>query len=135
MRSMSGAALPQHSAVSLLLTVVGTNTQEATPPRTEAGEACMKNNQYLPESRRLSAMCGGGAALTHRLPGGADFICLGKLNVVVHRELERMRPQPQRLNLALTFVIDPSFDQLRSENIALQQKLVVVFQRVQRVIE
>ena len=42
---------------------------------------------------------------------------------------------PQGINLALALVIQPTLDQLRSEYIALQQKLLVVFQRVQRIIE
>src|SRR6266404_7318697 len=76
--------------------------------------------------KRLSAF---GGAITKSLDQSV------KSDVVVHRELERMWPQSQRLNLALTLVIGPAFDQLRSEYIALQQKLVVVFQSVQRIIQ
>src|SRR5207248_5089949 len=39
------------------------------------------------------------------------------LNVVVHRELERVRPQAQRLNLAFAFVFDPAIDQALREHI------------------
>jgi len=52
------------------------------------------------------------------------------LNVVIHRELERVRPQAQRLNLAFTLVFDPAIDHALREHITLEQEFVIILQRV-----
>src|ERR1051326_2593679 len=43
-----------------------------------------------------------------------------------------MRPHAQRLNLTISLVVDPAFDQLWTENVALQQKVVIGFERLDR---
>src|SRR5271165_3901299 len=53
-------------------------------------------------------------------------------NVVIQRELVRMRTQPDRIRLVLTLVIDKGLDQLFAEDIALQQEAVILFQAIQR---
>ena len=53
-----------------------------------------------------------------------------RLNIIIQRELERMRPHAQRLNLTISLVVDPAFDQLWTENVALQQKVVIGFERL-----
>src|SRR3989475_2031656 len=52
-------------------------------------------------------------------------------NVEVQSELIRVRTQLHRLELLLALVLDPGFDQVLGENSALEQKLVVAFERVQ----
>ena len=56
-------------------------------------------------------------------------------NVVVERELVRMRPQPDRLGFRFPLVIDESLEQFLGENIALEQELMVLFEAAQRFFE
>lgn len=49
------------------------------------------------------------------------------LHVVIQRKLIRMRTQAQRINLIFTFVINPGFDHVFGEDIAFEQKVMVVF--------
>ena len=51
------------------------------------------------------------------------------LDVVIHRKLQRVRAHAQRLNLLLAFIRDPTVDQRRSEHVALQEELVIGFER------
>lgn len=48
------------------------------------------------------------------------------LNVVIHRKLERVRPQSQRLNFPFTLVFDPAIDQALREYVTLQQEFVII---------
>src|SRR5579859_5279416 len=57
------------------------------------------------------------------------------LNVVIQRELVRMRPQPHRVHLLHALVVDVSCQQIFGEDVALEQKLVVVLQGAHRFIE
>src|SRR5260221_6258223 len=57
------------------------------------------------------------------------------LDVEVERELVRMRTQPDRVNFVLPLVVDPGFDQVRSEHVALQQEIVVLLEIVENDIE
>src|SRR5580704_3244277 len=52
------------------------------------------------------------------------------LDVVVERELIRVRPRADGLDLVLHLVVNPGLDQLFAEDISLQQELVVFFERV-----
>src|SRR5258708_3508553 len=56
-------------------------------------------------------------------------------DVVVHRKLEGMGSHAHRLNFALAFVVEPAFDHSLREHITLEQKLVIVLQRIERFIE
>src|SRR5258705_12953978 len=52
------------------------------------------------------------------------------LDVKIVCEFQRMRTHSERLNLLLAFVSDPTVDQLRRKNIALQQEFMIRFQCV-----
>ncbi len=54
------------------------------------------------------------------------------LDVEVEGELPGMRAQPDGIHLVLPLVLDPGLDQVRGEDVALQQKVVVLLERVQR---
>ena len=51
-----------------------------------------------------------------------------ELNIVVKRELIRMRPQPHRIRFLVPLVVDVGLSKLFGEHVALQQERVVVFQ-------
>src|SRR5436305_11185285 len=53
------------------------------------------------------------------------------LHVVIQRELPRMRPQADRVDLLGALVLDPRLDDVLCEDAALQQELVVGLERVQ----
>ena len=53
------------------------------------------------------------------------------LHVVVEEELVRMRSQAQRIML-FALVADPHFEEVLREDIALEEKFVIVFQTIQR---
>src|SRR5260370_12779189 len=57
------------------------------------------------------------------------------LNVVVQRELVRMRPQPDGVRFVLALVVDECLDQLLTEHIALRKEAVIVFEAIQRLLE
>src|SRR4029079_18337556 len=57
------------------------------------------------------------------------------LNIVVQRELKRMRAHAERRDLAIALVCNPALDQLRAEYVTLEQEVVIGFQRLQRIIE
>src|SRR5271156_5522569 len=57
------------------------------------------------------------------------------LSVVVQRELHRMRPQANRVDLVLALPADPGLDQVLAEHAALQEELVIGFERVDRLRE
>jgi len=50
-----------------------------------------------------------------------------RLNIIVQRELVRMGPGVNGLNLILHLVADPCFDQVLAEDVALEQEVVVLF--------
>src|SRR2546423_4839929 len=58
-----------------------------------------------------------------------------RLDVVVEREFERVRSHTHRIYLAFALVADPAVDELRREDLALQEKLVVGFERLERLVE
>src|SRR2546428_6620687 len=51
-------------------------------------------------------------------------------DVEVEGELVRMRPQPNWIHLILPLVLEPRLDQVRREDVALQQEVVVLLQGV-----
>src|SRR6185295_17890116 len=57
------------------------------------------------------------------------------LDVVVERELVRMRTQPNRIDLILPLVLDPGLDQVRGEHVALEEELVVLLEVVEHDVE
>src|SRR5262249_37769580 len=57
------------------------------------------------------------------------------LDVVVERELVRVRAQPDRIDLVLPLVLDPRLDEVGREHLALQQELVVLFEVVEHDVE
>src|SRR4029450_13120886 len=58
-----------------------------------------------------------------------------KLDVEVQRELVRVRPQPDRVDLVLPLVLEPGLDEVGSEDVALQQEVVVLLQVVEHDVE
>src|SRR6266545_2537703 len=60
---------------------------------------------------------------------------LAGLNVEVQLELVGMRPQAHRIDFLATLILKPGLDHIVREHIALSEKLVVVFQRVERPFE
>jgi hypothetical protein len=115
------AALPQHSAESLRLSGRPFPFFEAMP---------QKNSRHsLFEETKMN---GKPQAYRTVLRQSRQSGVIGpSLDVVVHRELERVRPQAQRLNFALALITDPPFNHSRRKHVTLQQKLVVVFQGTQ----
>jgi len=63
--------------------------------------------------------------------------CLGVkcLNIVIQRKLIRMRPQSHRVHFLRALVIDIGAEQFLGEDVALEQKPMVLFQCTQRVFE
>src|ERR1700674_5710841 len=55
----------------------------------------------------------------------------GELDVVVEVKLPRMRPERHLVDLTHTLVVDPGFDQVRGEDAAAGQVVVVDLQRVE----
>src|SRR5712691_173527 len=55
-----------------------------------------------------------------------------ELHVVIQEKLIRMRPQAHRIHVLGALVRQPRLDQVRREHVALQQEVVVRFQRGQR---
>ncbi len=53
-----------------------------------------------------------------------------ELDVKVHPKLERMRTHAQRLNFLFAFVGNPTVDELRTEDVAFQQEIVICFERL-----
>ncbi len=51
------------------------------------------------------------------------------LDVVVHRELVRRGPQPDRVDLVDPLPVHPGLDQVGREDVALEQVVVVLLQR------
>src|SRR5687767_11886686 len=56
-------------------------------------------------------------------------------HVVVEEELVRRGPQARGLDLLLALVVEPHLDRVAGEDVALEQKLVVALQRVERLLE
>src|SRR5579859_7704991 len=54
------------------------------------------------------------------------------LDVGIEHELPRVRPQGDLVDLALALVVDPGVDYVLREHAALEQELVVLLERVQR---
>src|SRR4029079_12052607 len=55
--------------------------------------------------------------------------------IEVERELRRMRAQPHGVDLVLALVRDPGPDQALVEDAVLREELVVVLQRVERLVQ
>ncbi len=66
---------------------------------------------------------------------GHDPILPSESDVKVHAEFVRMRPDAQGVDLIFPLVFDPVMDHIRSEHVARQQKIVVLFQCVAGVIQ
>ena len=58
-----------------------------------------------------------------------------KSDVEVEGELGRVRPEPLRLDLFLELVLDPCPDHVLGEDVALEQKCVVLFERPERLFQ
>jgi len=58
-----------------------------------------------------------------------------RLVIEVQRELVRVRTQPKRVDLVLTLVVDPGLDDLRRENVALEEEGVVALEGLERLVE
>src|SRR6267142_6961321 len=54
----------------------------------------------------------------------------GALDVVVEGELVRMRPQAHGIHLVLPLVVDPGLDEIRREDVALEEEVVVLLEIV-----
>ncbi len=50
------------------------------------------------------------------------------LDVVIQLELVRVGPQANRVDLALPLVGEPRFDQVRGEDVAFREEVVIVFE-------
>src|SRR5262249_40730700 len=76
-------------------------------------------------SRSATALPGRGA----RGVLGGPF--RGPLNIIIERELPRMRTQPYRVDLVLPLVLDPRLDDVRREYVALEQPVVALLEVVE----
>src|SRR3954451_20038128 len=85
-------------------------------------------DQSAGTSARSSARASAAASASVRAPSSN----IVDLRVVVEGELERMRAQPHGVDLVLALPVDPGPDQLFAEHAALEQELVVGFERVER---
>src|SRR5262245_44345421 len=56
-------------------------------------------------------------------------------DVEVERELPRMRPQADRVDLVLALVVDPGLDEVTREHVALEQERMVVLEVVEDDVE
>src|SRR6266571_2283523 len=88
------------------------------------------------ESRRRSGEVGGGRGQPPPTspvfpPTFPDL----QLHVVIQEELVRMRPQAHRIHVLGALVRQPRLDQVRREHVALEQEVVVRFQRGQDLIQ
>ncbi len=67
--------------------------------------------------------------------GGAETERVGRAGVRSHVEVElelvRVRTQLERRDLVLALVVDPRLDQVRREDVALEEELVVGLEAVQ----
>src|SRR6185295_10016939 len=57
------------------------------------------------------------------------------LHVEVQVELVRMRAQANRVGFLLALVVDPSLDDVRSEDLALEEEVVILFEVPQGFVE
>src|SRR5262249_12672069 len=55
--------------------------------------------------------------------------------VEVQRVLVRMRPEPQRAHLVRHLVLDPGLHDVRGENVALEQEVVIALEVRERLVE
>src|SRR5262249_32021813 len=69
------------------------------------------------------------------LPGSRFYPIVWVLDVVIERELIRMRTQPDGVDFLLALVPDPGADDVAGEDVALQQELMVLFEGIQRFVE
>src|SRR3990172_6091444 len=74
-----------------------------------------------------------GLAVLHRRAFGLR--ANRSLNVEVQVELPRVRPQPYGVYLHLTLELLPDVDHVRGEDAALEQEVVVLLQRAQRLLQ
>ena len=104
----------------------------------ERDQACCRGGGARDDSARHRAGrgCSGGSpggdrcdrARRRGLPTCASVVTA----VVVESELGRMRTQPDGIDLVLALPGDPGGDQLRREDVAREQELVVGLERLQR---
>src|SRR5690349_2530638 len=59
----------------------------------------------------------------------------GLLNIVVERELVRVRAQSDGVGFAPAFIADEGFEQLLAEDVALEQECVILLQAVECFLE
>src|SRR3954467_9172927 len=83
-----------------------------------------------PSSRQMSA-----AERAIALSAGDRSLRCRALDVVIHRELVRVRPQANRVNLVRALVVDPRLDDVRREDATLDQVGVVPLQLVEHCLE
>src|SRR6516164_5623100 len=57
------------------------------------------------------------------------------LNVIIKMELVRVRTQPDGIDLLVPLVAEPGFNNVLGEDIAAQQKRVIGFERIQRLLQ
>src|SRR5262245_66514782 len=57
------------------------------------------------------------------------------LDVEVQRELVGVRPEPHSIELVFTLVLEPGLDEVRREDITLQEKVVIPLEVVEHDVE
>src|SRR3954447_4400575 len=77
--------------------------------------------------RLVRTACGLGTSSYTKLQLRGQFCS----DVVVHRELVRVRAQPDRVDLVLPLVLDPRLDQVGGEPPAVDEVLVVDLEPVE----
>src|ERR671934_2537306 len=68
-------------------------------------------------------------------PGGLEVKVRRPSDIEVERELHRRGPQPHRVQLLLHLRVDPRLDYVGSEDVALEEELVVLLQLAQRLLQ
>ena len=66
---------------------------------------------------------------------GLRLSCINNSQVVVELELVGVGAQPQRLDLVGPLVLDPGLNEVRSEDVALGEEVVVLLQGLQRLVQ
>src|SRR5512144_1543851 len=70
-----------------------------------------------------------------RRAGGRWWTERQRLDVVVEGELVRMRTQPDWIHLVRALGLDPSLDEVGREDVALEQKLVILLEVIEHDVE
>src|SRR6266480_7915633 len=100
------------SGVGALVIESGGPRASPRPPRSRRGP---RSSPRPPRLRR-------GPRSSPRPPRSRD--APAALDIEVQRELPRVRTEPHRVHLVLALVVDPRFDHVRREDVALQQPVV-----------